>query len=311
MENKLQDKKFSLYNALNARFGNRLTPQLQRKATLKALSNALEDAVLRSDLQPVVFTAFQKVEYYQHEIGRYNALEQVAKAVALYVEGIEGSSEKLEGDWFVVVNEPRFKALMACRELYDQPAGKDNFRSFTGFWSYDREVVDYASQLLADRFMQHDPNLQQALNEVLNTPYQPLEQITYVREVGERILNEMARTNQKAISQINRNQELLSDLERQQELLQELNQTIEIVTVERSTLQLELKRLYAELTRSQQIMTDTLIEKARYEQQRGPAIILLRQFENELELLKTNSTEKPNFNKAEILLAQIQKLIGD
>jgi len=313
MNTKQQTTDFSLYDALYSRFGDRLHPQLQRKSTLRVLSYALEDAVIDNGLNPVVFTAFQKAQYYVHEAQRYERLGHLARAVRIYGRDIPGTPKALEQEWFVIVNEPRFKALLACRELKDGSDEKEAHRPFLGIWTYDREVVDYACSLLVERFSASDTQLTTSLEEVLSLPHHTHQQVNFVREVGDRILNELAHTNQKTIQQISRNQQLVSDLEHQEELLHQLSQTIETVKGERRSLESELGKLYKELTRSQQIMTEGFIEKSRFQQTKAMCVNLLQQLQAQLKSGQLDSavaTANSSKTEAQILVEQIQRLMN-
>lgn len=314
MEISEKSVRFSLHDILIKRFGDRLNPQLQRKGTMVTLSHALEEAVLENRLRPVIFTAFQKAEYFNYEAARYQKLSETARAVVLYGQNVPNASQKLEHDWFVVVNEPRFKALLASRELEDQVFEDETQRPFLGIWSYDREVVDYACQVLAGQFESHNLSLARLMAEVLAAPHETLAQIQYVQEVGDRILDELERSNLRAIRQINRNQQLLSDLERQEQALHQVNQRAEIIKAEQSILQGELKKMYAELSRSQQVMTDTIIEKARLEQHNGLCRALLQQLDTELgslEIASTLSTQtQESTTKMKTLVKQLQKTLS-
>lgn len=305
--------KFSLYDALNSQFGERFSPQLQRKTTLIVLSHALEDAVLDNELQPIIFTAFQQARYYAHEANRYEALGKTARIITVYGCEVPEAPEALEHDWFIIVNEPRFKAMMISRTvnegIYESEAG----RPFLCVWSYDHEVVDYACRLLAGRLQSDNNALQKSLDEVLNTPHQPLEQVRFAQDVGNRILHNLEHTNQQTIRQISRNQKLLDELQDQEKLLQEISQAAENVRSERTILQGELKKLYLDLTHSQQVMTEALIEKAHSEQRSHIFIAMLQNLENEISRIEASSDKsalEAATLRAKALIEELKGLTG-
>lgn len=261
----------SLYDVLQAKFAGQLQPQLQRKSTLTMLSHALEDEVLQHKLSPVIFAAFQDIRYYRYEQERYDQLRTTARSVTLFGRSLSQVAA-YDHDWFVVINEPRFKAVLASKELSEISPGaegpaslspREALRPFLGLWSYDRKVVDYASQFLA---AEAEENVLKAVAEVVTAPYEAVEQLRSVHGVTDRILSEMEHTNRRAISQINHNQQLLSDLEQQAERLQEVDEAKQLAETQCNTLHHELRHLYNELTRSQTVMTQAVIDKARLEQ---------------------------------------------
>ncbi len=289
-----QQQEASLYNVLTHNFGEQLQPQLQRKATLTMLSHAIEDEVLGNNLSPVIFAAFQDIRYYQPERPRYDLLRTKARAVALFGRSLS-EAQALDQDWFVVINEPRFKVVLASQEVSVSPEldhfksaqVSDSFRPFQGIWSYDREVVDFASRYLAT---QAGGAVAQSVEEVVAMPHQPFEQVRYVSNISDRILLQMEATNRHALGQISRNQQLLNDLEQQAGLLQDVEGARQLAEHERSKLHRELNLLYNDITRSQTMITQAIVDKARLEQAVEGSKALLESLRQQL---KTLSQSEP------------------
>ncbi len=267
----------SLYKSLLEEFGDRLAPQVQRKATLTVLSHALEDAVIQNKLSPVIFAAFQEARYFQIERARYDTISQTAGAVVVYGKGLEMSPFSLEQDWFVIINEPRFKAMLVSAQLEDNddlelPA---RYKPYKLVWSYDAHIVDRACVLLAEQTLGNDTTIKTALNQVLAQPHHLGGQSQLVEQVGERIVTALELTNLHVLKHIVRNQQLLGELEQQHSELSQLNREREMMAGQQSKIQTELKQLYAEFHRTQQLMTVTFVERARLEQQRAQSSALL------------------------------------
>ncbi len=282
------EQNVSLYSVLNQRFGSRLQPQLQRKATLATLSHAIEDVVLHNNLEPVVFVAFQNERYYRQEQVRYDQIRIQARNLTVYGKNI---SEKVtyDRDWFVVVNEPRFKVVMASYELdpvleetHLPEVQNEAYRPFLGIWSYDNEVVDFACRYLAQ---QEPASVSRAVEEVISLPQSTPEQVRLISNISDRILLKMEKTNRHALHQINHNHQLLLDLEHQAGMLEQVDLAKQMAETERNNLHTELKRLYNELTRSQTVMTQAIVNKARLEQAVETSKSMLQQLHLQLEEL--------------------------
>ncbi len=299
----MEQQALSLYTVLNNKFGARLQPQLQRKATLVVLSHALEDEVLNHRLAPVIFAAFQDARYYQNELTRYEQLRKTARSVTVFGRSLSHQTN-YQKDWFVVVNEPRFKAVVACQEVdAELETPRESMRPFLGIWSYDPEVVDFACQMLA---AQTDQAVARVVEEVVATPHDPVQQLRFTRDVSDRLMVEMENSNRRALDQITHNRQLLTEMEKQANLLHEVDSAKQLAETERNTLHQELRWLYDELTRSQTIMTQAMIEKARLDQAKGASAVLFEQIQAELTKIE------PSAHSAQVLelLAKLQHALN-
>ncbi len=292
---------FSLYTALHQKFGAELQSNLQCKATLVVLSHALEDEVIENQLSPVIFAAFQDIRYYKGEHSRYDQLRATSRAVQIFGRSLSAGTA-WEDDWFVVVNEPRFKAVLACREIESETTQplRESQRPFLGIWSYNPEVVDFACQVLAEH---SEAKVARAVEEVIAAPSQSVEQLHYVDRLSNRLLREMEQSNLKALEQISNNTQLLSELEQQTTILENARLQTEY---ERDSLHVELRRLYDELTHSQTLMTQAVIEKARMTNNRSASVMLLEQLRQHLE---TPTSTTDHDIKALDLLARLKTVL--
>jgi DICT domain-containing protein/signal transduction histidine kinase/uncharacterized protein YjbI with pentapeptide repeats len=149
--------------------------QIYFKATLTALSHAIEDLVLAGTEQPLVIANFQHERFYRQETGRYHRIAQrtdqvyvlaapetdFASAPAPYATiGIEPTDE-LAQEWHLAIVGQNYSACLICRE-YAAPVGAielDSARQFRGFWTFDPDVSRQAALLLLQRIGRYRPDL--------------------------------------------------------------------------------------------------------------------------------------------------------
>ncbi len=163
-----------------------LRPQLYFKASLTALSHAMEDQVLAATLeQPLVIASFQRERFYRQEAHRYERLAQ--RSNQLYVlaapeTDFTNSSEHYEKiafhpedgltqEWHLVVIAQNYATCLVCREsLGSQAKNKqlpdlspgvdmDTARRFEGIWTAERGVSLKVAELLLDRISVYRPEL--------------------------------------------------------------------------------------------------------------------------------------------------------
>lgn len=300
----------SLYSELNAHFKGRLQPHFQRKSSLIILSHILEDQVLNRQLSPVIFTAFQRAQYFRKEKPRYERLSQLARQVTIFGDDLPGGPV-FRHEWFIVINEPRFKALMASYELNTAdleqyfPAGtlplcsEDN-RLFVGFWSYDPEVVDFATQLLA---RQSAPVVQSVVDQVVAEPLQTEEQFRCVRQVSDLILTHLEKTNLRVLDQIKHNKQLLTEINRQGEQLGLLMRLERLD--DRQKLHQELLALYNETARTHTLLHQATFKQVQLERAIEAARNLLPQFQAEV----SRFVPAGQSSSIEELLARLKSLL--
>ncbi len=301
----------SFYKELNAEFAGRLQPHFQRKSTLISLCHILEDEVLASGISPVIFTAFQKAAYYLQEQSRYDRLQAQSRLVTVFGQDLPGGLV-FEQEWFVVINEPRFKALLASYELEPadaatieptgpEPLSAESNRQFVGFWSYDPEIVDFATHLLAGLA---GNVARKAVDQLLQEPYQAEEQFQGVGRVSSRILAHLDRTNLKVLNHVRHNQQLINELAQQTEQYNMRSGPEQLA--ERQILQQELVRLYSETSRSHTLLLQTTVQQARLEKAMQAGQIFLRQAQAQLGQLIPDAQAAPVLD----LLNQLQQLLA-
>jgi DICT domain-containing protein/signal transduction histidine kinase len=169
-----------------------LRPQLYFKASLTALSHAMEDQVLAATLdQPLVIASFQRERYYRQEAHRYQRLALRSNQIYVlsapetdftnsseYYERIAFEPEDtLSQEWHLVVIADNYATCLVCRESLgsiaknkqqpDLSAGldMDTARRFEGIWTSERGVSIKAAQLLLDRILIYRPDLAKKIDK--------------------------------------------------------------------------------------------------------------------------------------------------
>jgi len=164
-----------------------LRSQIYFKASLTALSHAMEDQVLASSSeQPLLIASFQSERFYRQEAHRYQRIAERTDQVYVlaapetdftnssdYYETVAFDPEKdaLGQEWHLVVVAQQYATCVVCRERPVAPERKhsselaasidmDSARQFEGFWSSAREVSCKAAELLLKRILIYRPELE-------------------------------------------------------------------------------------------------------------------------------------------------------
>ncbi len=163
-----------------------LRPQLYFKASLTALSHAMEDQVLAATLEkPLVIASFQRERFYRQEAHRYRRLAQRSNQVYVlsapetdfshsseYYETIAFEpDDALAQEWHLVVVAQNYATCLVCRESLGSIAKNkqqphltpsmdtDTARRFEGIWTAERGVSLKAADLLLERILWYRPEL--------------------------------------------------------------------------------------------------------------------------------------------------------
>ncbi len=163
-----------------------LRPQIYFKASLTALSHAMEDQVLAATMeQPLIIANFQRERFYRQEAHRYQRLSQISNQVYVlsapetdfsssseYYEKVAFEpKDALAQEWHLVVIAFNYATCLVCREY---PASilrremspeltpsldMDTARRFEGIWTAERGVSIKAADLLLDKILIYRPQL--------------------------------------------------------------------------------------------------------------------------------------------------------
>ncbi|MBD2629467.1 DICT sensory domain-containing protein [Trichormus variabilis] len=169
-----------------------LRPQLYFKASLTALSHAMEDQVLAATLsQPLIIASFQRERFYRQEAHRYQRLSQRSNQIYVlsapetefahnseYYEKVAFEPDDgLSQEWHLVVIADNYATCLVCRESVGSIAKNqqlpeispgldiDTARRFEGIWTSERGVSLKAAQLLLDRILVYRPDLVNKIQE--------------------------------------------------------------------------------------------------------------------------------------------------
>ena len=153
-----------------------LRPQIYFKASLTALSHAMEDLVIVGNEQPLVIANFQRERFYRQETRRYNRIAKrsdqvyimaapdsdlVATSTPYMVIPFDPNDDFLAQEWHLIVIAQKYSACIVCREFSTPVEGVsfDELRQFKGIWTFEREVSKTAAVLLLDRILDYQPQL--------------------------------------------------------------------------------------------------------------------------------------------------------
>jgi DICT domain-containing protein/GAF domain-containing protein len=159
-----------------------LRPQLYFKASLTALSHAMEDQVLAGGTdRPLIIASFQRERFYRQEAHRYERISALTDHVYVlaapetsftnaskeYETIAFEPSDQLSHEWHLVVIGQKYATCLVCQERQipsskqdiSQLAAMDQTRRFEGIWTFDRQVSCRAGEILLDRILLYRPEL--------------------------------------------------------------------------------------------------------------------------------------------------------
>jgi DICT domain-containing protein/predicted DNA-binding transcriptional regulator AlpA len=158
-------------------------PQVLRKATLIALSRAIEHELLARAAAPVLFSAFQRERFYRALEPRYRRLARNADAATVFadfpalrrpsggpVEVPIAEGAALANEWAVIADAPGYAA---CLLAWEQPGAiepegpEDLDRRFEAIWTIDPRATRRAAQAAARLAGDADPAYGRRLTELL------------------------------------------------------------------------------------------------------------------------------------------------
>ena len=165
------------------------------KNTLVALCHALEDHIQESsspesDHKPLVLVTFQQGKWYLQEADRYYDLAQRSEHVSIAAVADSGlkdhrtatleqvslcelaNDDSLVNEWNLVILAPNYAAMVLCHELEEEDylpqnaPDVDTERKFYGLWTFDRQLVADAAQILINRMAPYNEDLANQLNRI-------------------------------------------------------------------------------------------------------------------------------------------------
>jgi DICT domain-containing protein len=159
-------------------------PLILKKATLIALSKAIEHEALALAAAPIVFGAFQQERFYRRVEHRYRRLALHADAAAVFADFPAGvghpdgapaeipisAEDALGNEWAVIIDAPGYAACLLAWEQpgVTEPGGPDDEqRRFEAIWTIDPEATRRAAQVAARLAGRADAPFGERLQELL------------------------------------------------------------------------------------------------------------------------------------------------
>jgi MerR family transcriptional regulator, light-induced transcriptional regulator len=155
-------------------------PRVLRKASLVALSRAIEHEALALAAAPVVFGAFQEERFYRQVERRYRRLAAHADAAVVFADFPAGArvpdgsapveipiapDDALGNEWAVIIDAPGYAA---CLLAWEQPGAEpDRERRFEAIWTIDPEATRRAALVAARLAGRADAAVGERLGELL------------------------------------------------------------------------------------------------------------------------------------------------
>lgn len=159
-------------------------PQMYFKASLTALSHAMEDQVLAGKDKPLIIASFQRERFYRQEAHRYRRIGKKTDHVyvlaapetdfkndsGIYETVAFAKDDGLAQEWHLVVVGKDYTCCLICRERnqgkeHKNTSEMDNSRRFEGIWTFDPSVSQKAAEILLKRILIYRPQLKEKIKQ--------------------------------------------------------------------------------------------------------------------------------------------------
>ena len=154
-------------------------PQLLRKSTLVALSQAIEHEALARAASPVLFASFQEERFYRPAERRYRRLAAQSDAACVFAAFGEARrprggpvelpidvDDAIGNEWAVIVDAPGYCASLLAWE-HPREEAVDAERRFEAIWTVHPRATRRAAQVAAKLAGQIDPGYGAELDALL------------------------------------------------------------------------------------------------------------------------------------------------
>lgn len=163
-----------------------LVPQELRKATLLALTRAIEDECCARAEQAALFVGFQHERFYRHSRERWRELARTARIVVV-LASFSGTPEldaaplkvhlpadaPMRREWTLVCEARDYPAFVTGWEFPGQEGIADADRRFEVLWSVDPQVVRDAAMICASLARSLSPAIAPFLSDLWSAPPPP------------------------------------------------------------------------------------------------------------------------------------------
>ena len=179
-----------------------LQPHRLKKATLLALSWAIEDECCARAARPIIFGSFQKARYFRAAQDRWTELARIARSSVAFA-AFEDAPEPVERttlvhlpkdapmrrEWVVVCDAVDFPAVVTAWELPGQTGVSDRQRVFETIWTVHPRAVRDATRTCAQVALQlGTPEAASLLYELATTPDDPPTELDRVSSLLNRVV---------------------------------------------------------------------------------------------------------------------------
>jgi len=168
---RLAEAQLSVFAGLRRRHPG-LGPQDLSKATLLAITRAMEDECCARAEHATLFAGFQQERFYRQSSKRWKELARTARVAVIFADFSESSGPDaspvtvripadapLRREWFLVCAAPDYAAFVAGWEFPGQTGVPDNRRRFEVLWSVDPPAVRDAALICAQMARALSPSL--------------------------------------------------------------------------------------------------------------------------------------------------------
>lgn len=175
----------SIFSGLRKRRPD-LQPYLVTKATLVAVSHAIEDECSSGSNSAMLFGSFQREVYYRRAEERWRDLTQTAGCAFVLADFDEvrrpdggpieipiDTSEPLGREWSLVYDSHDFGAVLSGWERPGQSAKPDGQREFEAMWSVEPELIRDASTVAYGIVERTAPHVVEGIERLLAEPVEP------------------------------------------------------------------------------------------------------------------------------------------
>jgi DICT domain-containing protein len=176
----------SVYAVLRHRHPD-LHPQRLKKATLIALSWAIEDECCARAERAIIFGAFQEARNFRAAQQRWTELARVARSATVFADFSDSQppvagtvlvhlpeDAPMRREWAVVCDAPDYPAMLTAWELPGQSTVPDRERLFEAIWTVEPAAVREAARACAQVALQlGHPEAAPLLYELAENPPAP------------------------------------------------------------------------------------------------------------------------------------------
>jgi len=168
---RVAEAEISVFAGLRRRHPD-LAPQELSKATLLAITRAMEDECCARAEHPVLFAGFQQERFYRQSGERWRELTRTARVAVIFADFGESSGSDaspltvrippdapLRREWFLVCAAPDYPAFISGWEFPGQTGVPDGRRRFEVLWSVDPSAVRDAALICAQIARSLSPDL--------------------------------------------------------------------------------------------------------------------------------------------------------